>query len=222
VQVCTTYLVTGHCHLSRAFQGWRMTCFFLQKGEPMSNTRNRFASKLSPDQERKRSLYLLDSTPLHSLQVFGVPQYLPRNIYGYNSITSTELLHHHERVRELISTGQLDLTKFDEDGLESSLAFVFGIDIPSKASDEPLKKIRCLQLYFAAPVVADVPKGVFGSETATEQTQWTELPRSAGENRQWQFRERGETAGGRANAASFNPDEAEAGAFAQETGTQSP
>ena len=101
----------------------------------MSNTLNRFASKLPSDQERKRRLYLLDSDPLHSLQVFGVPQYLPKTIYGYNSITPTDLLKHHERVRELVSSGQLDLTKFDEDGLESSLAFVFGIDVPSKTSD---------------------------------------------------------------------------------------
>ncbi len=48
----------------------------------MSNTRNRFASKLPSDQERKRRLYLLDSDPLHSLQVFGVLQYLPKTIYG--------------------------------------------------------------------------------------------------------------------------------------------
>jgi hypothetical protein len=156
----------------------------------MSNTRNRFASRLPSDQERKRRLYLLDSDPLHSLQVFGVPQYLPKTIYGYNSITPTDLLKHHERVRELVSSGQLDLTKFDEDGLESSLAFVFGIDVPAKTSDEPPTKIRCLQLYFAAPAVDDVPKGVFGSTEGPDKSNWTELERPAGQNRTWQHSQR--------------------------------
>ncbi len=101
------------------------------------NTHNCFATKLTPDQERRRQLYLLDSQPLHSLQVFGVPQYLPSNIYSYNSISSADLLLHHKRVKELIQIGHLDLTKFDADRLESSLAFVFGFEVPSKTLSEP-------------------------------------------------------------------------------------
>ncbi len=130
------------------------------------NTRNRFASKLSPEQERSRRLYLLDSQQLHSLQVFGVPQYLPSNIYGYNSISSSDLLLHHDRVRELIEIGHLNLTKFDADGLESSLVFVFGFEVPSKTLAEPSKKYWCLQIYYAAPPSEDVQVGVFGNKAA--------------------------------------------------------
>jgi hypothetical protein len=152
------------------------------------NTRNRFANKLAQDQERKRRLYLLDSDPLHSLQIFGVPQYLPRQIHGYNAISSADFVRHHDRVKELVQSGHLDLTKFDEDGLESSLAFVFGIDVPSKTLQEPPKKIRCLQIYYAAPAVEDVPPGVFGSTGTREQSVWTELPRplKKGSGSSWQ------------------------------------
>ena len=69
-----------------------------------------------------------------------MPQYLPTNIYGYNSITSSDLVRHHDRVRELIQTGHLDLSKFDADGLESSLVFVFGFEVPSSTLAEPSKK----------------------------------------------------------------------------------
>jgi hypothetical protein len=144
---------------------------------PKPNTRNRFANKLSPEQERSRRLYLLDSQPLHSLQIFGVPQYLPSNIYGYNSISTADLQRHHDRVRELIEMGHLDLTKFDADGLENSLAFVFGFEVPSRTLAEPSKKYRVLQIYYAAPPSDDVPVGVFGNEEAREESAWSELPR---------------------------------------------
>ncbi len=152
------------------------------------NTCNRFANKLPAEQERKLSLYLLDSDPLHSLQVFGVPQYLPCNIYGYNSISSTDLLCHHERVKELIQTGNIDLTKFDQDGLEDSLVFVFGFDVPAKTLQEAPKKYSCLQIYYAAPVVEDVPPGVFGASESTEKSEWTELqrPLKKTSTREWQ------------------------------------
>ncbi len=101
--------------ISRTF---KVTCFPSYFAFAMNkNTRNRFASKLPAEQERKRRLqvYLLDSDPLHSLQVFGVPQYLPRNIYGYNSISSGDMQCHHELVKQLIQSGNVDLTKFDKD-----------------------------------------------------------------------------------------------------------
>jgi hypothetical protein len=167
---------------------------------PKPNTRNRFANNLAPDQERKRRLYLLDSEPRHSLQIFGVPQYLPRQIHGYNSISSTDFLRHHERVKELVQTGHLDLSQFDEDGLESSLSFVFGIDIPSTTSHEPPKKIRCLQIYYAAPSPEDVPPGVFGSTAAPETSAWSEVPRTSkeGGGKQWQHHSPAAGSGGTA------------------------
>jgi hypothetical protein len=133
-----------------------------------ANTRNRFAAKLSPYQERRRRLYLLDTEPRHSLQVFGVPQYLPSQIHGYNSVTTADLVHHHERMQSLIQSGHLDLTKFDADGLENSLAFVFGFEVPSKSAGEPPQRIRCLQIYFAAPASDDLPACVLGNKTARE------------------------------------------------------
>jgi hypothetical protein len=132
------------------------------------NTRNLFASKLPADRERSRRLYLLDSEPHHSLHIFGVPQYLPHDIHGYNSISAADLLRHHERVKELIQTGHLDLTKFDDDSdcLEASLAFVFDFDVPSRTLSEPVKRYSLLQIYFAAPPVDDVLVGVLSKEEA--------------------------------------------------------
>jgi hypothetical protein len=46
---------------------------------------NKFAKQLAPEQEHRRRLYLLNTDPLHSHQVFNVPQYLPKAIHGYNS-----------------------------------------------------------------------------------------------------------------------------------------
>ncbi len=87
-----------------------------------------------------------------------------------------------------MQTGHLDLSKFDEDRLESSLAFVFGIDVPSRTLQEVPKKIQCLQIYYAAPVVEDLPPGVFGSTVTPDQSVWTELPLplKKGVVREWQ------------------------------------
>ena len=88
-------------------------------------TRNRFATGLPSADERKRRLYLLDTNPTHTLQVFGVPQYLPKQIHSYNSITSQDLLLHHDCMKELIANGHVSFG-FDTQGVEDSLAFVFG------------------------------------------------------------------------------------------------
>jgi hypothetical protein len=138
---------------------------------------NKFAKQLPAADERKHRLYLLDTDPVHTLQIFCVPQYLPSNIYGYNSVSTDDLVHHHKRVTEGIQEDSFTFG-FDEAGIEKSLAFVFGIDIPSKTLAEQPKKIRCLQIYYQAPVVEDIPPGVFGVEEGPEKTQWSELPSS--------------------------------------------
>ncbi len=56
----------------------------------------------------------MDSKPNHSLQVFGMQQYLPKNFYCYNSISSQDLLCHHKQVKELVQTGHVDLTKLNQ------------------------------------------------------------------------------------------------------------
>jgi len=141
-------------------------------------TRNRFAPGLPPEQERKRRLYLLDSHPVHALQVFGVPQYLPKEIHGFNSVSSDDFVRHHERVRSMIADGHLTFG-FDEQGIETSLALVFGLDVqvqPKSSSEQPVtKKIRVLQLYYEAPVTEDVPPGVFGS-SGVASSAWQQTP----------------------------------------------
>jgi hypothetical protein len=142
----------------------------------MPPMRNKFAKQLPPEQERKRRLYLLDTDPLHSLQVFNVPQYLPKDIHGYNTFTSAQLYDHHERVKTLIAEGNITFG-FDEDGVEKSLAFIFGVDLPpSKKAGAKQKKIRVLQLYFEAPDVEDVPPGVFGQSGVAGPSQWSAVP----------------------------------------------
>ncbi len=145
-------------------------------------TRNRFAPALPSAEERKRRLYLLDSNPVHTLQIFGVPQYLPKDIHGFDSVSSEDFLRHHERVRALIADGRLTFG-FDEQGVETSLALVFGFDVPvhkGKTSDSPpTKKIRVLQLYYEAPATEDVPPGVFGG-SGVQGSAWTEVEGNAG------------------------------------------
>jgi hypothetical protein len=134
-------------------------------------TRNRFAPSLPPEQERKRRLYLLDSHPVHTLQVFGVPQYLPKEIHGFNSVSTEDFVRHHERVRSMIADGHLTFG-FDEQGVESSLALVFGFNVlvtPKTSAQQPVhKQVRVLQLYYEAPEPEDVPPGVFGAAGVAE------------------------------------------------------
>jgi hypothetical protein len=111
-------------------------------------------------------LPVLDSHLVHALQVFCVLQYLPKEIHCFNSVSSDDFVRHHERVRSLIADGHLTLG-FDEQGVETSLALVFRLDVqvkPKSSSDQPVtKKVRVLQLYYEAPSTEDVPPGVFGA-----------------------------------------------------------
>jgi hypothetical protein len=106
---------------------------------------NWFAPALPSEEERKRQLYLLDSQPPHALQVFGVQQYLPRLIDGFNSVSSEDYLRHHERIRAIIANGHFTFG-FDEQGVEKSLALVLGFDVPltpKKDSDPPCIPSSC-------------------------------------------------------------------------------
>ncbi len=64
---------------------------------PMSN---KFAKHLPLQEELKHRLYLLDTDPMHMLQSFGAPQDLPKDIFGYNSVSTEDLAWHHECVKE--------------------------------------------------------------------------------------------------------------------------
>ncbi len=76
----------------------------------------------------------------------------------------------------MIAAGHLTFG-FDEQGVESSLALVFGLDVPlakdSKTKSQVTKHVRVLQIYYEAPVTEDVPPGVFGG-TRVEGSAWKE------------------------------------------------
>jgi hypothetical protein len=121
---------------------------------------------------------MLDTSPPHSLQLFGVPQYLPREIHGFNSVSQEDFVRHHERVCARIAEGHLTFG-FDEQGVETSLALVFGLEVPlnhQNAHSSPVtKKFRVLQIYYEAPAVEDLPPGVLGAAGShAADSAWTE------------------------------------------------
>ncbi len=117
----------------------------------MPPIRNKFAKQLPTESEQRRRLYLLDTDPLHSLQVFNMPQYLPKEIHCYKSFSPQDLLAHHERVIGHIAQGNLTFG-YDEDGVEKSLAFIFGVPISKmKKRDPAAKQVKCLLIYYEVP-----------------------------------------------------------------------